>query len=184
MEVCVIYSARTTTNPKKMSRRKRSEILVKRLARHLGLKIQLDSSVIGRKFELKVARVCRDTGFQVIDCSAKKLPYDLLVNGKKVQCKVRHLGKRRRDGDGIHLSKGKGKDRYRVCDIDFFVIGSKGVIWVIPTSLLSTDSGYVKSWVSLKNKSHFISAFEQLAGLPVSYDRQVRFGFKEATDGR
>ena len=180
----MIYSAGTTTNPRKLSRRKKSEILVKRLARLLRLKIQIDSSVIGRKLELKVARVCRDAGFQVIDCSARKLPYDLIVNGKKVQCKVRHLGKRRKDGYGIHLSKGKGKDRYRVCDIDFFVIGSKGVMWVIPTLSLCTDSGYVKSWITLKNKSHYINAFEQLAGLPVSYDRQVRFGFTEATDGR
>ena len=180
----MIYSAGAATNRKKLSRRKRSEILVKRLARHLGLKIQLDCSVIGRRFELKVARVCRDAGFQVIDCSARKLPYDLLINGKRVQCKVRHPGKRKQDGNGIHLSKGKGKDRYRVCDIDFFVIGSKGVMWVIPTSLLCTDSGYIKSWVALKNKSHFINAFEQLAGLPVSYDRQVRFGFREATDGQ
>ena len=179
----MIDYAPTTLRNKNLSRRKRSELLLRRLAKHLGINVQLKSSEIGRSLERRVARICVDLGFQVIDRASCQLKYDLLINGNKVQCKSRRMYRSRKlHGHGVMLHKGKSAYAH-ASEIDFLVIKHASLIYVIPTSVLGLKDGWIKSWVPLSDKFHFINAWGQLAGQPVKCDRQIGFDFQGGTDG-
>lgn len=155
------------------SRKKRdAETLIKKLARLLGIPVQVTSSERGKRFEQYCAKQCRELGFQVIDHSHKQKPYDLLVNGFRVQCKARN--KHGNCRTGVNLLKNSQK-RYVASDVDFFVIRFEKKCFVIPSSVIADQSGHVKSWVTLDNKKHFIDAWHQLKGRPVYTETQMSF---------
>lgn len=156
------------TSPKK----RRAETLIKKLATLLGIPIQVTCSERGRRFEQYCATKCRELGFQVIDHSHKQKPYDLLVNGFRVQCKARN--KHGNNHTGVNLLKNSQK-RYMVSDVDFFVIRFAKKCFVIPSSAISDRSGYVRAWVRLNNKKHFIDAWDQLLGRHVYAETQMTF---------
>jgi hypothetical protein len=155
------------------SRKKRdAETLIKKLARLLDIPVQVTSSERGRRFEQYCAKKCRELRFQVIDHSHKQKPYDLLVNGFRVQCKARN--KHGNNRTGVNLSKNNQK-RYVASDVDFFVIRFAKKCFVIPSSVIADRSGHVRAWVRLNNKKHFIDAWDQLLGRPVYAETQMSF---------
>lgn len=149
-----------------------AETLIKKLARLLDIPVQVTSSERGRRFEQYCAKKCRELGFQVIDHSHKLKPYDLLVNGFRVQCKSRN--KHGESKTGVNLFK-HSQRRYMASDVDFFVIRFDKKCFVIPSSVISDGLGHVTPWVNLSNKKHFIDAWHQLEGRPVYAETQMSF---------
>jgi len=154
----------------KRTKKRRVETIIKRLCAALGIPVEVTASERGRRLERHCAKKFRDLGFQVIDCGSKGKPYDLIVNGLRVQCK-----NRRRHGHnatGVNLFKNSQK-QYRASDVDFFVIRFCRKCFVIPTSVISDEAGLVAGWVRLTNKRHFIDAWHQLAGQPIPVETQM-----------
>lgn len=152
------------------TKKRRAESLIKRLCAVLNIPVEVTASERGRRLERHCAKKCRDLGFQVIDCGSKGKPYDLIVNGFRVQCKNR--SKHGHNETGVNLFKNSQK-RYRTSDVDFFVIRFSRKCFVIPVELISDESGFVSGWVRLTNKRHFIDAWHQLAGEPVCVETQM-----------
>jgi hypothetical protein len=152
------------------SKKRRAEALITKLAEVLNIPIEVTSTERGRRLERHCAKKCRDLGLQVIDYSSKGRPYDLIVNGFRVQCKNR--SKHGHNDNGVNLFKNSQK-RYQSSEVDFFVIRFSRKCFVIPTSAISDDSGLVACWVRLTNKRHFIDAWHQLGGTAVCVDAQM-----------
>ncbi len=152
------------------SKKRRAEILIRKLANLLHIPVEVTASERGRRLERHCANKCRSLGFQVIDCSSQGKPYDLIVNGFRVQCKNR--SKHGHNDNGVNLFKNSQK-RYQAIDVDFFVIRFSRKCFVIPTTAISDDSGLVLGWVRLTNKKHFIDAWHQLAGNAVYSETQM-----------
>ena len=107
-------------------------------ARQFGVRLIVDPSESGGRWvaycaEKFVPLVGSD---EVIDASARQLPYDLLVNGRKVQCKSR---KRKKSGQ-CALRKHTGQP-YSRCDVDFFAIQYGDEHYLIPYDALCRDDG-------------------------------------------
>ncbi len=151
-------------------KKRRAEILIRKLAELLNIPVEVTSTERGRRLERHCAKKCKSLGFQVIDCSSKGKPYDLIVNGFRVQCKNR--SKHGHNDNGVNLFKNSQK-RYQSNDVDFFVIRFGRKCFVIPTTAISDDSGLVLGWVKLTNKRHFIDAWHQLAGEAVYVEKQM-----------
>lgn len=152
------------------TKKRRVENLIKRLCDALGIPVEVTASERGRRLERHCAKKCRSLGFQVIECGAKGKPYDLIVNGFRVQCKNR--SKHGHNQTGVNLFKNSQK-RYSVSDVDFFVIRFSRKCFVIPSKVIADDLGFVAGWVRLTNKKHFIDGWHQLAGDPVMVDLQM-----------
>jgi hypothetical protein len=150
-------------------KRKRAEALLKRLAELFGLTLDVTASERGRRLESHCARKCRAIGFHVVDYSAKGKPYDLIVNGHRVQCKSRKA--HGHNSHGVNLFKNSQK-RYLQSDVDFFVIRFNRKCYVIPSSEICDQDGRVFAWVRLTNKQHYVNAWHQLDGEAVPVDRQ------------
>jgi len=152
------------------SRKRRAESLIRKLAQLLDIPVEVTASAKGKRLEQHCAGKCRRLGFQVVDHSAKGMPHDLLVNGFRVQCKNR--SKHGHNSHGVNLFKNSQK-RYRVSDVDFFVIRFCRKCFVIPSQLIADRDGLVISWVRLTDKKHFIDAWHQLDGHAVPVQTQM-----------
>jgi hypothetical protein len=148
------------------------ESLIKLLCLALGIPVEVTASERGRRLEKHCASVCKKMGFQVLDHSNKGKPYDLLVNGHRVQCKARN--KHGHNAGGVNIFKNSQK-RYSVNEVDFFVIRFQKKCFVIPSRVISDASGLVVSWVRLSNKAHYIDAWHQLSGGSVFVETQMNF---------
>lgn len=167
---------------RRRTKRRRAESLIKRLCNLLRIPVELTASERGRRLERHCAKTFRALGFQVIECGAKGKPYDLVVNGFRVQCKNR--SKHGHNNTGVNLFKNSSK-RYSVSDVDFFVICFSRKCFVIPSSAISDKAGLVVGWVRLTNKRHFIDAWHQLSGEPVYVEKQMSmFVTGEGSNGR
>jgi hypothetical protein len=149
--------------------RKRAETLLMRLAQVLGIAVDVTASERGRRLESYCASKCRAMGFDVIECGTKGKPYDLVINGHRVQCKSRK--KHGHNGHGVNLFKNSQK-KYLKSEVDFFVIRFNRQCFVIPSSDICDRDGRVFSWVRLTNKAHYVNAWHQLEGQVVLMDRQ------------
>lgn len=152
------------------SQRRRAETLIKKLAKLLDIPVQVTASATGKRLEQHCTSRCKRLGFQVIDDSSKFLPHDIRVNGFRVQCKNR--SKHGKNGNGVNLFKNSQK-RYRVEDVDFFVIRYLRKCYVIPSSQISDSDGLVFGYVNLNVMRHYIDAWSQLAGDRVPVDVQT-----------
>jgi hypothetical protein len=154
----------------KRTKKRKAEALIKRLAQLLCIPVEVTASERGRRLERHCAAKFKLLGFQVIDCSSKGKPYDLIVNGFRVQCKNRN--KHGNSANGVNLFKNSQK-RYKASDVDFFVIRFSRKCFVIPTAAISDDKGSVIGYVTLTNKKHFIDAWHQLGGDPIYAETQM-----------
>ena len=162
-------------------KRRRAERLIKMLSGLLGLSLEVSSSERGRRLERYCARKCRSLGFHVADTTALGKPWDLIVNGYRVQCKSRR--KHGKNLHGVNLFKNSRK-RYSVGDVDFFVISFNRHCYVIPSSVISDEDGIVRGWVNLTNKRHFINAWDQFESGVVACDMQQLLFAGVETHGR
>lgn len=165
----MIDSARPST--RRMPSRRKAERLLRKLAKMLGVPLQVKTSEIGKRFEKKVAQLCESRGFQVIDAAGDQLPWDLVVNGYRVQCKAR-----RPHGSNVYsvnLFKNSQK-RYTADEVDFFAIKFGAEVFVIPSRAIAAADGTVTSCVSLSRVQHFKDAWHQLRGESVYRERQGR----------
>jgi len=161
-------------------KRKRAESLLKRLGDLLGIDLDITASEKGKRLESHCARKWRSMGFSVMECGDKGQPYDLIVNGHRVQCKSRT--KHGHNEHGVNLFKNSQK-RYLVSQVDFFVIRFNRKCYVIPSSDICDSDGRVLSWIRLTNKNHYVNAWNQLGGESVVMDRQ-RCLFMKGSHGR
>jgi hypothetical protein len=151
-------------------KKKKARLLIKQLSNLFGLRLEITASERGRRLESYCARKCRSLGFQVIDHSSNGKPWDLMINGYRVQCKSRK--KHGHNSHGVNLFKNSQK-RYTVREVDFFVIRFNRHCYVIPAACIADRQGLVRSWVCLTNMRHYINAWNQLEGVSVAFDRQT-----------
>jgi hypothetical protein len=114
-----------------------AERLLMKLAELLGTKLVLHPNVAGDRWAAEcVSQFVKACGEgSVIDVSSRQLPYDLLVCGKKVQCKKRSVKKTGQ------CSISKSPHRYTADQVDFFAICYGDEHYVIPFTALSRGDG-------------------------------------------
>jgi len=99
---------------------------------------------IGRQWEACCIGLLRDNGYEPEDMAAKGLPYDILANGLRIQCKsLVNKSCRNQQTDYIRIGKGgtgscKG---YEAGTLDIFLIAVKttGNWYCIPAEALGTS---------------------------------------------
>ena len=121
-----------------LDRRRNAERLLIEMGKELGVRLIVDPSESGGRWVAycvaKFAELVGPCG--VVDASTRQLPYDLLVNGKKVQCKSR----KPKPSGQCALRKHTGQP-YRRVDVDFFAIQYGDAHYVIPYDALCRDDG-------------------------------------------
>jgi hypothetical protein len=150
--------------------RRKAEFLLKNLANVIGLSLDTTPSARGRRFECYCARKAKSLGFSVLSVGERLKPWDLVINGYRVQCKARQKHGHRQHG--VYLRKNNDR-RYSTNEVDFFAILFNSQCFVIPSSELCDDEGVVCGYVSLADKQHFVDAWMQLCGQRVQVDRQL-----------
>ena len=104
-----------------------------RVAKAGGTGLHLCGQEIGKAWERECyERFCDVYGQgNVIDYASKQHKHDLIVCGKKVQCKTRQL-----NHTVVHLSP-DGKTVYEQSDIDVFALRLNGIAYILPFSAAS-----------------------------------------------
>ena len=135
------------------------------LAKELGLQIKDSDTTLGKEYEYKIKEKLEEIGYQVIKMK-QNYPYDLLVDGVKIDVKVSNIG---HYNIGSFYSFRIGKD-YSTCDIYIFVaINDDGgeSIYIIPSvELLNNVQVSVGGKTSKYDK--YIDRFDIL-------DRYIKF---------
>lgn len=106
------------------------------------IRIQKNDSpwVIGRQWEACCIDLLRNNGYEPEDMAAKGLPYDIITNGLRIQCKATSLRSR---GKWVRISKGgSGKcDGYKKGSLDIFMVAVKttGDWYCIPAEAVGSS---------------------------------------------
>lgn len=111
------------------------------IARLAGGNLQPAGNLIGREWEQIVSeRLCSMYGSEnVKNVSKQQLPYDLIVLGKKIQCKSRaqkNCGGR----NWVKIAPSNGGLHYAAGDVDFFALRLNEKEYVFPFSALKRAS--------------------------------------------
>ena len=117
----------------------RAEGLLLQLGDALGIKLRLHSDVAGDRWVADCIEEFKKANGpeSVRDVSAKQLPYDLVVNGLRVQCKAR-TPKR---GRSMSIQKWWGKPRHGAYAFDFLALKYANCRYVIPCEALTRRDG-------------------------------------------
>lgn len=165
-----------------MNREQATKIL--RIARKLARAVNDGGCPLrsaGDRWEKKFSRLSKERGFVVTDPSERKLPYDRIVNGLRVQCKQRKTLPSGRVTLCICArgSRGVTKEAYLRGEFDVLALRCDGVVYIIPASALDSDDGItMRNSIRPKDYSAYVDnwgAFRDGGG----YRRasQLRFEF-------
>lgn len=137
----------------------------------------------GRNCEKMAEDVCTYLGYAVTRPQSRTAPWDLLVNGLRVQVKKRSTVNRR--GNTIQLRSSANKIAYFPGQIDVFVFLFDGEWFVLPANAISNACGYIRNNISPRELNQFRNAWSVLSGNDPRTERQIGLGFsKEETHGR
>jgi len=110
------------------------------------IRIQKNNSpwVIGRQWEACCIDLLRNNGYEPEDMASKGLPYDIVANGLRIQCKsLVNKSCRKQQTDYIRIGKGgtgscKG---YKVGSLDIFMVAVKttGDWYCIPAEAVGSS---------------------------------------------
>lgn len=135
----------------------------------------------GRRCEEMCEDICVSLGYAVTPAASGTSPFDLVVNGLRVQVKKRTLIQRAsgRTHFRVELKTGaRGKGfAYRPGEVDAFAFLIDGDWFVVPSAFLSRDDGFIPNTVDHRNLRPFANAWHVLAGGDVTTERQLGFDF-------
>ena len=162
-----------------------AESLLMQLGEVLGIRLRLHSDVAGDRWVSECAQAFgREHGHHnVQDISKKQLPYDLVVNGFRVQCKTR-TPKR---GRSMSIEKWWGQSRYGNNAFDVLALKYGTDIYIIPIKALVKPDGTFKNDIKpdnfwrFKNRWNLMHVTQTIESI---FDLPLFSSFEEATDGR
>lgn len=135
------------------------ERLLIRIAELSGSKLIVDPTLVGDRWVIEcVSRFEHACGEgSVLDLSRRQLPYDLIVCGKKVQCKSRRL---RRSGQ---VSLHQDARRYKRSNFDFVALKCGEKRFVIPVGAITRADGTLINDFFVCDVEQFEDAWSLLA---------------------
>ena len=127
----------------------RAESLLIQLGEVLGIRLRLHSDVAGDRWVSECAQAfgSEHGRHNVQDISKKQLPYDLVVNGLRVQCKAR-TPKR---GRSMSIEKWWGQSRYGSNAFDVLALKYGADSYIIPIKALVKRDGTFKNDIKPDN---------------------------------
>ena len=164
---------------------RKAEKLLLELAACLGMRVIVHPSESGRRWVAEcVARFESACGYGTVrDVSERQKPYDIVVCGKKVQCKYR--SKNRGGVVKIRNSHRASGGWYEDNEVDFFAIAYESQHYVVPYQALVRRDGTFLNDMHVTRLRRFRDAWDiRDAGGPVTQGElfdQESFG---ASDGR
>lgn len=133
---------------------------------------------VGRQCVAAVAELCDQLGYGVYVPEKETCgPWDLLVNGMRVQVKSRSSVKEQQNRIRLRTYMGSGKAAYRLEDADVLVICWFGVWYVIPFRAICRADGVVKNGLHMPSVSEWAGRWDVLDVGRVVYSKQKCFDF-------
>lgn len=132
--------------------------LIIQLARIHGLNLRETQDVVGEQWEEIVdQKLCEMYGLEnVKNLAKKKLRYDFIVFGKKIQCKT-DSGLHNKSGVSLHPDM---HTAYSKGDFDYFIVRHGNRVYVAPFSVLVKPDGTVGSWFSTTNGQRWLDRWD------------------------
>jgi hypothetical protein len=132
----------------------------------------------GYRFEKQFRALCRRKGMLVSSktCSSH---VDLLVNGKRVQCKNLTPN----SAGQVYLQPGQST-YYMPDDFDVLAMSCLGVLYLVPIQALPVTGGHVCIQVKPNTLREWIDRWDVLGEFRHLATQQTLFDEQEATDGR
>ncbi len=135
----------------------------------------------GRRCEEMCEQICLSLGYAVSPAPRGTSPFDLVVNGLRVQVKKRTLtqdqaGRTRYRVELKTGARGKGF-AYKPGQVDAFVFLVDGDWFVVPSAFLSRGDGFIPNTFDPRDLRPFAHAWHVLAGGDVTTERQLGFDF-------
>ena len=137
----------------------------------------------GEKYHNILLSEIKFRGMDVEDVSKQNIPYDMVVNGHRVQCKFRTPTKR----DGIVqlcFKRKKGADSlaYRLDELDVLALFCMGSLMLIPAPALVHKNGKtIKNTFDPVNYLHYADNWDVFSSRSFS-PMQMRFPFMDEPD--
>lgn len=136
-----------------------------------------EAAIVGRRCEEMVEEICLALGFRVVSSQNRKDPWDLIVNGLRVQVKKRTTNPSRPSMVELKTAARASGVAYRQGEIDALVILLDGVWFVFNVSAVADHRGDVPNSFTISSFSMFRDAWHVLNGGSVQCERQLGFDF-------
>jgi hypothetical protein len=131
----------------------------------------------GYKFEKQFRAYCRKQGMTVSNKTFSS-HVDLLVNGKRVQCKNLTPNA----SGQVFLQPGQST-WYMPDDFDVLAMSCCGTLYLVPIQALPLTAGHICIQVKPKSLSEWINRWDVFGKFEFIPQQQTLFGSLEATDG-
>lgn len=136
------------------------------------------SVAIGRLCVEEVAEICMSLGYSVFVPKHETLePWDLQVNGLRVQVKSRCSHKEQQNRVRLKTYCGSGTIAYTVSDFDVLVIRWFVRWYVIPAQSIARLDGSVMNGIYMPNVAEWTDRWDVLDGARLRYSEQKCFEF-------
>lgn len=127
----------------------------------------------GKQCVVGVAAICRMLGYSVFEPEKENCkPWDLLVNGLRVQVKLRKSRKEQANRVRLKTYLSSGAVAYGSDDVDVFVIRWFSVWYVIPCQAIARGNRGVKNGIYMPSVGEWIARWDVLDGERVAYSQQ------------
>lgn len=131
----------------------------------------------GRKCEQMAADICLSLGYRVTPAPGKQLPWDLNVNGLRVQVKERTWNAHLTCNIEMKTSARKNGFAYLVSEVDAFAILMNGAWYVFPSSVVARPDGTIPNNITVSRIVPFMDSWHLLNGGTHITERQLGFDF-------
>jgi hypothetical protein len=121
--------------------------------------------------------ICISLGFRVSPSQSRKDPWDLLINGLRVQVKKRTTNRHRPAMVELRTAARASGVAYRRGEIDALVIMLDDVWFVFHASVVANENGDLPNSLRVNSFSMFRDAWHVLDGATLSVERQLGFDF-------
>ena len=120
---------------------------------------------VGDEAEEEFASICRSLGYKVHRLHNEHLPYDMVVNGLRVQVKARSVEKCGRNSDRYRFKTylSGALTAYSTQDIDVFGLRYESQWFVYPAAAVARDDGTIKNSQYVRRIAHFKDAWQLLS---------------------
>jgi hypothetical protein len=119
---------------------------------------------VGRVAELEAMSICRSLGYTVEDVSRKHLPYDIVVNGLRVQVKLRSPERGNSNRFRIRTNESSANVACTARDVDCFALLYDRRWYVFPAEAIARDDGEIRNGHLVRDISRYCDSWQLLAG--------------------
>jgi hypothetical protein len=165
-----------------MTKRQAKQIfrLLRQISKITGESGGTSLRAIGQRWEKKFSKSASELGFDVLRLGGgRAIPYDLIVNGLKVQCKIRETSSVRPVKLRLHAAAGETKEAYLAGDFDVLALRCNKQTYIIPASeLVSPDDRFLINMIRPSDYARYIDNWDAFRGCGARRDaRQTSLGF-------